>query len=179
MNRGFLSFALAAVFALALFSSVSMQAAIRPDRSYERYRAYEIQETAVKQVFRSSVSAAASDSIVLSASSGAASYAHIVAAALQGALGAQDGLQKQGFEVSFWCGSPTDAERQQASAEMLRLGRPAAPAGTLPLERCAHSFSADLLSRTIHFKDIGFSFYSQELAIGRAAMLPSGYEEGF
>ncbi len=54
-----------------------------------------------------------------------------------------------------------------------------APDGTLPLMACAGSFGANLLTRKVHFYDLGFSFYQAGSGMGVAAVLPSSYEVGF
>ncbi len=179
MTRGFLSFALAAVFLLSLFSSAVLLQKAEPDYSYERFRAFEVREIAVKRAFYAAVSEAARGALAASSSSGAGAYPAVKAAAHGRAMEFSQKLSQQGYDAAFWCGEPTHEERRQASLSMQRQKRAVAPEGTLPLESCAGAIDADLLLRRLHFSALGFSLYSGGLGIGRAAGFPSDFEADF
>ena len=179
MTQGFLSFALAAVFLLSLFSSAVLLQKGRPDYSYERFRAFELQEIAVKRAFYAAVSEAAREALSSSSQEGAGAYFAVRASAHLRAIDFSRKLSSQGYDAAFWCGGATPEARRQASLSMQRQKRAVAPEGTLPLGACAGAIDADLLERKLHFSGLGFSIYSDGLGIGRAAGFPSGFEADF
>ena len=62
MMRGFLAFALCAVFLLALFASGSLLSAQQPGNSFQKYRVLQVEDLAIKRAIYSSVSEAAATS---------------------------------------------------------------------------------------------------------------------
>lgn len=179
MTRGFLSFALAAVFLLSLFSSAVLLQKGRPDYSYERFRAFELREIAVKRAFYAAVSEAAREALAASSSSGSGAYPALKAAVHVRAMEFSQKLSQQGYDAAFWCGEAAPEARRQASLSMQRQKMAVVPEGTLPLGSCSGAIGADLLLRRLHFSALGFSLYSSELGIGRVASLPSGFEADF
>ena len=59
MAKGFLSFALVAIFVFAMFSSAAQLRSSPADRSYEAYRAFYVHEIAIKRMLYAAVSEAA------------------------------------------------------------------------------------------------------------------------
>jgi len=179
MAKGFLSFALSAVFVLALLSSAAMLSKQKPSTSYEGYRAALLYELSVKRAFYSSISQAAKSAFAISASTGAEPRAAIRQAVHNQALDFSDQLFSLGYDAIFWCGSPGEEGRKEASERMLAERRAVAPQGTVLLPQCFDSFDASATDRKIHFSNLGFSIYFPSLGIGKAAVFPSGYEVDF
>lgn len=179
MAKGFLSFVLGAVFLLALFSSGAPISSQPPDYSYEGYRSSLVSEVAIKQAYYSSLSGAASSALNASLATGTNPQQAIMAAALAQSLNFEWQLRLKGYDIVFWCGEASEGSRQIASLQMAEQKKALAPNGALPLSACAGSFGANLLTRKVHFYDVGFSFYSAGSGIGEAATLPSSYEVGF
>ena len=179
MMRGFLSFAVAAVFLFALLSAAGMAAGKSPDYSYERYRASLVYEVAIKRAFYSAISDSAAQALAASGATGAPPHAAIKEAIFLRALDFERQLAAQGYPVLFWCGSVSEQGRQDASAQMEAERGAIGPQGSLPLSDCADSFGASALERKIHLSNLGFSVYFPPLRIARAALFPEDYEVGF
>lgn len=179
MANGFMSFVLGAVFLLALVSSGALISGQLPDYSYEKYRSLLVSEVAIKQSYYYAVSEASSTALNASLATNAAPQLAIMAAALARSLQFESQLNLQGYDVVFWCGEVSEESRQLSSLQMADQKKALAPEGTKPLLACAGSFDANLLTRKVHFYDLGFSFYSTGSGFGKAAVLPSSYEVGF
>jgi len=179
MQKGFLSFALGAVFLLSLVSSGAIISSSKPDTSYEKYRRLLVEEVAIKQALYSSLSDAAISSLASSGGTEGSQYAAARAAIFARFLEFQAKLREDGYDALFWCGEISDEKRSSAALQMLEQKRAIQPSGSLAAEACADSFEVNLLQRSIHIKDIGFSLYDSSLGLGVAAKLPSPYEVGF
>jgi hypothetical protein len=179
MGKGFLSFVLGATFLLALLSLAGTLSDSRADYSYENYHAAFVSEIAIKSSFYSAISQSARNAFAAAVASETEPRTLIRAAIFEQAKYFESQLQPQGYMAVFWCGTPSEDERQQSSLEMRQQGRAIAPEGTLPLPECADSFDVDLLMKKIHISNIGFSYYSQSTGIGKAAVFPSSYEVDF
>jgi hypothetical protein len=179
MQKGFLSFALGTIFLLSIVSSGAIISASKPDTSYEKYRRLLVEELAIKQAFYSSLSEAASSSLASSSETGGSQYAAVRAALFARFLEFQQKLSEEGYDTIFWCGEISDGERSSAALRGFQQKRAIAPSGSLAAENCADSFDANLLKRSIHLKDVGFSLYDSRLGLGVVAKFPSSYEVGF
>jgi hypothetical protein len=176
MKKGFLSFAVAAIFLLAILSVGRLVSSRQPDLSYEEFRSSQVSELAIKRAFYLAVSEAAAQAQVAARGDPRAA---VRAAVYARALEFERQLASQGYNVVFWCGEISEEGRRQASADMLLEKSAQAPAGALPLADCADSFEADTLGRKLHFFELGFSLYQPELGLARAAAFPAGYEVDF
>ena len=176
MGKGFLSFVLGSVFLLALVSSGSLISSQAPDRSYEKYRGTLVLDVAIKQSYYLAISDAASIALRDSLASGGEPGQRVRSAMLIRTLEFQSSLKEEGFDAVFWCGPVSEKMRAEASEGMTIQKMAVIPQGALPISACAGSFEAALLEKKAHFYDMGFSFYSPEYAIGRAAALPPSYE---
>jgi hypothetical protein len=179
MQKGFLSFALGAIFLLSLVSSGAIISSSKPDTSYEKYCRLLVEELAIKQAFYSSLSDAASSSLASSSETGGSQYAAVRAALLARFLEFQEKLREDGYDAVFWCGEISDGGRSSAALQSFQQKRAIAPSGSSAAESCADSFDANLLRRTIHLRAVGFSLYDSRLGLGVVAKFPSSYEVGF
>ncbi len=177
MRRGFLSFVLGATFLLALLSMAGTLSKGKEDRSYEKYRANFVSEIAIKNSFYSAISESARNSLALA--SEAEPRTVIRAAIFSKAEDFGSQLHSLGYDAVFWCGAPSEAQRQHSSLEMSGQKRAIAPEGALPLPECADSFDVNLLAKKIRVSGLGFSYYSGSTDIGKAALFPSSYEVDF
>ncbi|MEM2137571.1 MAG: hypothetical protein QW568_00600 [Candidatus Anstonellaceae archaeon] len=179
MQKGFLSFALGAVFLLSIVSSGAIISSSKPDTSYEKYRRLLVEGVAIKQALYSSLSDAAISSLASSSEAEGSQYAAVRAAVFARFLEFQEKLREDGYDALFWCGEISEEERSSAALQMLEEKRSILPSGSIAAAACADSLDVNLLQRSIHMKDVGFSFYDSSLGLGVAAKLPSSYEVEF
>jgi len=184
MTKGFLSFALATVFVLALVASAARFSQYSPDNSYQKYQAAALQEAAIKHAFYRATGEAAEAALPAAAAAlkngedprqpiiksvhyQANNFAYLLM--LQGNL--------HGYGTVFWCGKPDEGMRKAASAKMQESGHALAPDSTteLSLSTCQNSFDVDLRAGKVIIYDLGVSVYSRDLKIGYAAVFPSSY----
>ncbi len=176
MKKGFLSFALAALFLLSFLSAAFIVSSSRPNNSYEGSRAFLVFEVSAKRAFYSALSESAKGASALSSGTGAGAREEAEAAAYRRALIFSEEMRLQGYDAEFWCGEPSESARTAASESMLGQKRAVIPEGAKPLSGCAASFQADALSRKLHLSGLGASFYHPLLGLGKAATFPSDYE---
>jgi len=179
MAKGFLSFALVAIFVFALVSSVSLLRSAQPDYSYEGYRAFFVQELAIKRTFYAAVSDAASQALSAASSSGQEPRAAVRISAHLRAIDVERQLRGLGYDVIFWCGSPSESARLGSSEQMRLQHRALLPEGAIPISLCAGQLDSGIAERRLHFSGMGFSYYSYSLGMGKAVLLPDDYEVQF
>ena len=181
MARGFLAFALAAVFLLALVASGSLFSSQPPGSPFQKYRAMQLEDLAIKRAIYSSASQAASSALAASEASGADPYAAATAAVRLRLSSLGQEFQEAGYSVSLWCGSPSEDSLRSASVSMEASKSPLIPeeAAEIGGAACSSSFGISILERKIHFSEVGFSAYFPLLGAGFASQLPSGYEVAF
>ena len=194
MARGFLSFVVASAFLLVLVSSAVKLSHRAPDVSYQPLVAMHVQEQAIGAAFSDALSDAAGKALAVSQASGAEAPAVVKAAVYLAALDFEAQLRGQGYDAVFWCGKPSEAALQDASARMAGSDgaqeagvvggqnangwRAVVPDGALPLSNpaCAGAFDANLLRKIVRANGVGFSLYSQGAGTGHAVLLPDGFE---
>ncbi|MFA5929949.1 MAG: hypothetical protein WC861_03640 [Candidatus Micrarchaeia archaeon] len=190
--KGVISFLVASIFLLVLVSSAAKMSQRAPDVSYQPMVAMHLQEQAISAAFSDAMSDAASKALAVSQASGAGAEAPaaVKAAVYLSALDFERQLREAGYDAVFWCGKPSEASLQDASARMAGGGaaqgagaadgqewRAVVPSGALPLSNpaCAASFDVNLLRKKVRVADAGFSFYSKGAAMGHAVLLPEGF----
>ena len=178
MARGFLSFVVASAFLLVLVSSAAKLSERAPDVSYQPIVAMHLQETAISAAFSDAMSDAAGKALVVSQASGVEAPAAVKAAVYLAALDFEKQLREQGYDAAFWCGKPSEAALQDASAGMTSDGNAVAPDGALLLSNpaCAEAFDVNLLRKKVRVTGVGFSIYSDEAEMGYAVLLLGGFE---
>ena len=178
--KGVISFLVASVFLLVLVSSAAKLSKSAPDVSYQPLVAMHLQEEAVSAAFSDSLGEAASKALAVSQAGGAGAEAPAIvrAAVYASALDFEAQLREQGYNVSFWCGKPTEAALQDASAKMASEGSAVMPDGALAMSNpaCAASFDVNLLRKKVRVADAGFSIYSKGAGTGHVFVLPEGFE---
>jgi|GEM_PF-5580214 len=179
MKKGFLSFAVAAFFLLSFISASLLLSSQKQDHSYESFRSLLVLEIASKRAFYRAESEAASQAHAAALASGEDPYFAVKAACFASAMEFESQMNRNGFAISFWCGSPSEQDTVEASGRMQKEGGPSIPAGASPLPSCEASFGADTLGKRLHFSRLGFSFYSHGLGAGKAVRLPDSFEVGF
>lgn len=181
MMRGFLAFALCAVFLLALVASGSLLSSYQPGNSFQKYRALQVEDLAVKKAIYSAVSEAAKTAADAAQAAGSDSYPAAVAAVRGRLSGLGQLFSASGYEVQIWCGSPSEGSLKEASVQMTSQGAPVIPQGAseISAQECLSAAGVGMLERKIHFSQVGFSAYFPSLGAGFASVLPSGYEVGF
>ncbi|MCX8174597.1 MAG: hypothetical protein N3E51_00115 [Candidatus Micrarchaeota archaeon] len=174
-----MAFVLGAVFLLAFVAAASVMSSVSHSGEHRLIRAFGVQETGIKQSFYAACANAASAAAAATRKPEGAVEVQLALHMQANAL--QEQMRKEGFDVIFWCGSPSEEERSASAERMMKERRASPPSGAeaLSLLSCQQSFLADLQSRKLHFSNLGFSFYSAQLGIGRAAIIPSSYEVDF
>ena len=181
MAKGFLALIVASVFLLVLVSSAAKLSKSAPDVSYQPLVAMHLQEEAISAAFSDALSDAAGKALAASQAGGAGGAeapALVKAAAYASALDFEAQLRAQGYNISFWCGKPTEAALQDASSGMATDGSAIVPEGALPISNpaCAASFDVNLLRKKVRVSDAGFSLYSAGAGIGHAFVFPDRFE---
>ncbi len=191
--KGVISFLVASVFLLVLVSSAMKLAQRAPDVSYQPVVAMHVQEQAIIAAFSDALSEAAGRALAASQASGAEPPAAVKAAVYLAALDFEAQLRGQGYDAAFWCGKPSGAALQDASARMARgegaleagaedgsEWRAVVPDGALMLSNpaCSEAFDANLLRETVRANGVGFSLYSKGAGTGHAVLLPDGFGGG-
>ena len=176
--KGVISFVIASIFLLVLASSAAKLSERAPDVSYQPLVAMHLQETAVRAAFSDALAEAAGKALASSQASGADAPSAVRAAVYLAALDFEAQLKEAGYDAVFWCGKPSEAALQDASAKMASGGSATLPDGTLPLTNpdCLASFDVNLLRKKVRVADAGFSLYSKMAGMGYAVMLPDGFE---
>ena len=181
MAKGFLAFALSAVFLLSLVASGALLSNTSQGSAFQKYRFLQLQDIAIKHALYSSVSETASEALAASIAEQTDSYA-AVKEAIRIRLAEFESLaSSQGYGVVLWCGAPSEEEKQQSSASMSSRKTALVPEGTLPIAsaECRSSYAIDVLGRKIHFSQVGFSAYFNSFGNGFSSQLPSGFEVDF
>ncbi|MCX8197786.1 MAG: hypothetical protein N3F07_01125 [Candidatus Micrarchaeota archaeon] len=176
-RKGFLSFVLASVFVFSILSAASLVRSSQEDSSYEKYRYFFVEEIAIKRAFYKAASEAASSA--LASSQGSPSREEIYQRVHLRIIELESSLRQLGYDVRFWCGFPSEEERQEAAEEMAKLKGAAIPKGAIPVAFCAAEADSGIFERKLHFFSMGFSYYSHPLGLGKAVALPSEYEVDF
>ena len=178
--RGFLSFVVASAFLLVLVSSAAKLSGRAPDVSYQPVVSMHLQEQAIAAAFSDALSDAAGKSLAASQALGSEAPAAVKAAVYLAALDFEKRLRGQGYAVVFWCGKPSEAALQDASAKMQAERATLLPSGALLLSNpaCAEALDVNLLRMKVRAAGVGFSIYSKEAEMGHAVPLPEGFEGG-
>ena len=176
--KGVISFVVASVFLLVLVSSAARLSGQAPDFSYQPIVSMHLQEQAIKTAFSDALTDAAGKALVASRASGMEAPAAVKAAVYLAALDFEKQLKEAGHGVAFWCGKPSEAALQDASAKMAADGKAVLPDGMLSLSNpaCAGAFDINLLRKKVRVAGIGFSLYSEGAGTGHAVALPGGFE---
>jgi hypothetical protein len=180
MAQGFIAFALASVFLLALFSSGQMMSQ-PPSHQFQKYRVLQLEELAIKRALYDSVSHSAAESFAAAVAFGQDPYL-AAASAAQGRLAAfEPALSSQGYDALIWCGSPSEEALLQSSAMMAASKAALLPTGAQGIASpdCQQSVQVSIASRKVHFSSVGFSAYFPLLGYGASSRLPSGFEVDF
>lgn len=196
--KGFISFAVAAVFLFALLPAAALVSSQQPDLSFESNRAILVQEVAIKQAFYESSKQAARDKydsmlalrMKYDASTNFAErtaleqriQGEIEAALALNLQAIRNSFGSESYEVVFWCNRAEESARKEASKEMFLSGQAKSPLNANPLSvpQCAlKQFNVNLKEGKIHFNDLGFSIYDRNSKIGKAAIIPDSYEVDF
>ncbi|MFA6490221.1 MAG: hypothetical protein WCT52_06135 [Candidatus Micrarchaeia archaeon] len=197
-RKGFISFMLAAVFLFSLIPAAMLVSSRQPDLSFEDFRATLVGEVAIKQAFYQSARQAAEDGCrKANELEDIAAAAHnipppkepIIIAEIYGSASRFEDdlaakLRAQGSDFSLWCGSADDYSRREASEKMAEVSGAVAPSGTnkfnplLP-PPCVFWVSLNRTNSRIIFENTGFSLYSRNTGIGKAAAFPHTYEVSF
>ncbi|MCX6769469.1 MAG: hypothetical protein NT051_02190 [Candidatus Micrarchaeota archaeon] len=181
-KKGFLTFALAAIFLLAFATSASrFSSSTYSSNAYSSLLSSHLEQVAIKQAAYSSLSDAARLALAASLASGTEPRTAIRAALYARALQDERAFSQAGYSALFWCGKVGEDSLSSAANEMRALGQSAIPDGALPLSTpsCALAFDVDMLSRKIHTANLGFCAYSQPLGFGYCASFPDEYEVDF
>lgn len=185
--KGFLAFALSAVFLLAIVAASARISDSKHSSSYQKYQMLHLQELAIKSAFYDSTASAARGAYSAAVAAGVPPRQAVEDAVAANAAAFEEGLRAQGYDVVFWCGQAGPEALQSASGQMAGEKRAAAPATAVPLAQphgapappCAQSFQADVLTMKIHISGLGFSSYSGQAGMGYATPFPSSNEVGF
>lgn len=179
MKKGFLSFALAALFLFSFLSAALIVSSAKPDYSYEEWRSFLVFEISAKRAFYSALKESAFQAWVASLGGQTGAKKAVEDAAFDRAIEFERKMRDSNCEAIIWCGHPSDNERLSASEKMQSQGKAILPDGTTAIASCENPFQADLLRKKLHLSGIGISIYCQKTNIGKAAIFPSEYEVSF
>jgi hypothetical protein len=181
--KGFLAFALAAVFMAALaLSSYSYRQNSGFDASKESAPLISrLQPVAIKQAAYFAFSDAASAALATAIAAEQEPRPAIRAALFARAILLDAELKASGYKIEFWCGSPLGSALSLSSSSMLLSGEPEIPLGAMPIgsPECASAFDVDMETMKIHISGLGFSLVSEKSGFAAVSRFPEGYEVDF
>jgi hypothetical protein len=162
MRKGFFSFLLVATFLFSLVLTFPKFYFIH-DKSYEKFREIYLEEISLKRISYSYLS-------LLKPEDYDYEKARIIFKQKLSSL--QEDLRNLGYDLHFWCGPVSDFSLLEASEKMQKTQKAEIPEGATFLDACLPNIDVDFLNQKIIYYDLGISFYSKNLGLGKAFILP-------